>query len=174
MRRYERVKRIAIFSKNCFGCYFRGQVFISYDICRFGMGSPLYKIPFKRKNRERYDSQSKLLSIKFFVDDTYCRRSLCTLYILVKVDLQTIWITSFMNTPKEIFDAQSSLDCNNFGFLYAILVQTNVLAPSTAFYLWRHYKWECMWHFYERGNTFYSVSSIFKMVWALKLGRGYG
>ena len=33
---------------------------------------------------------------------------------------------------------QSSLDCNNFGFLYAIFEQTSVSAPSTAFYLWRH------------------------------------
>ena len=38
----------------------------------------------------------------------------------------------------------SSLDCNNFGFLYAILVQTNLTAPSTAFYVWRNYGLE-MW-----------------------------
>ena len=32
----------------------------------------------------------------------------------------------------------SSLNCNNFGFIYAFFVQTNLSAPSTAFCLWRH------------------------------------
>ena len=48
-------------------------------------------------------------------------------------------VSKFPNTGyekdsySEVLYSISSLDCNNFGFLNAILVQTNVLAP--AFYL---------------------------------------